>query len=420
MKALFLAMSTAGYGETLIGLSLAGQIRKAGVEVQFIVDSRSAPLLSGREFPFTVLEASMGRFAQLLIDSVIREFKPDLIVLSDYFTYCGVFAKLYKIDPWFIEQYGLPIIPIDIWEWDSTPMKVDVFVDKFMPVNERILQMPATLRPSPLCHFPAPTGSKHYPFSLREGNEKISRRTREHLRSVYSLSRTDKLVLLAFAKWQLPQFSDDDGNRIAAATPDLLVQYLKTLPSDVHFVSVGERIPALEQLPAERMHFLPSCAQSRFNVLLGSVDLFLTLNLGATTMTRAVMGGVPSLALSNRHTLLTPEAAEEHAAGNQDVGPIAAAWLKKNAPIYPFRMWPLGFHKFLDPLLSNNEYTSTFEQVELFEGERVVRTIHDLLFNAGRIEGLLAAQESYVGKLKTLDTAAAFSAMTETIGLKAL
>lgn len=420
MKVLFLAMSTAGYGETLIGLSLAGQIRKAGVEVHFIVDSRSAPLLSGREFPHTVLEASMGRFAQLLIDSVIREFKPDLIVLSDYFTYCGVFAKLYKIDPWFIEQYGLPIIPIDIWEWESTPMKVDVFVDKFMPVNERILHMPATLRPSPLCHFPAPAGSKHFPFSLREGNEKISRRTREHLRSVYSIAKDDKLVLLAFAKWQLPQFSDEDGNRIAAATPDLLVEYLKMLPSNVHFVSVGERIPALEQLPADRMHFLPSCAQSRFNVLLGSVDLFLTLNLGATTMTRAVMGGIPSLALSNSHTLLTSNAVEEYADVNQDVGPTAADWLRKHAPVYPFRMWPLGFHKFLEPLLLNNEYTSTFKQAELFEGSQVVRTMHDLLFDPGQIESLLTAQEAHVNKLKTLDSAAAFSSMTEMIGLKAL
>src|SRR5262249_26716660 len=99
MKALFLALSSAGYGETLIGLSLARQLASINNSVHFVIDTISQPLLQESGFPFTVLDAQMGPLAGVLVNDAITEFGPDVIVLSDYFTYCGVFAKRFNLDP---------------------------------------------------------------------------------------------------------------------------------------------------------------------------------------------------------------------------------------------------------------------------------------------------------------------------------
>src|SRR5437016_5307357 len=111
MKVLFLAMSTGGYGETLIGLSLARQLARAKIASHFIIEDRREQLLSGTEFPFTTLNPKMGPLAELIVDDVVKEFCPEIIVLSDYFTYYRVITSQFNMDPWFIDSYDIPIIP---------------------------------------------------------------------------------------------------------------------------------------------------------------------------------------------------------------------------------------------------------------------------------------------------------------------
>ena len=416
MNILFLALSSAGYGETLIGLSLARSLRDQGHKTHFIIDCISSGILSGGEFPHTVLEPQMGPLITLLMDSVIAEFKPEVIVLADYFTYCGVFSKRYKVDPWFIEQYGIPIVPIDIWEWHESEFAIDVFVNKKMPVSRKILSMEAALRPVPLCRLSTQRDSV-FPFALQAGAAPVSSRTREHLRTALGVPKDAKLVMLASAKWQMPTLSDDNGNRLADAVPALLAHYLKRLPDSVHFVNVGERPAALSQLPQDRLHLIPSCAQTRFNVLLGSVDLFVTLNLGATTLTRAVMTGVQGLVIENSIAGVGPRDLEPLDA-TLPLDDFTRGWLAKTMPIYPFRMWPLGFHDFLEPMLTDNPYLGTFARVQLLDGSNICTTVERMLFERATIDRYKDAQHKYARMVAELDDGAScFSRAMELMGV---
>lgn len=418
MKVLFLALSCAGFGETLIGLALARQLARRGGRVHFVIDSAGTSLVGGVPFPVTVLEPQMGPLVKLIVDSLVSEMKPDAIVLADYFTYCGVFSKRYHVDPWFIDAYDIPILPVDIWEWDKTPFAIDVYVGKQLQVSRRFMEMGAWLRPVPLCHL-SPADPRAFRFSLRDGTETISARTRHHLRTTLGLSRSDRLVLLALAKWQMPNLSDENGNACARAVPALIADYLRELPSNVHFVNVGQRVEALETLGAGRVHHLPACAPNRFNVLVGSADLFLGLNIGATTLTRAVMGGVPGLVLVNGRTVASPDDADR-VAGELGVGVLTdtvRTWLAAGHPVYPFRMWPLGFHAFLEPLLTGNPYLETFRQVEVLDHRAVIDTLDALLFDRSAIAAIRQAQEAYVAQLDSLPGGAeAVEAAAQTCG----
>lgn len=396
MKLLFFAMSSAGYGETLIGMSLARQLRPAGIETYFICEPMSEKLLRGSGFPYLVLDRSMGGFARLLVDDTVASFRPDAIVLSDYFTYCGVFPKRYGLDPWFIDRYRLPIIPIDIWEWANTDFAVDVFDGKAMTVDRRIMEMPVHLRPVPIAHLDE--SPQIYPFRLWEGNERVSRRTRDHLRETFGMAKDDKMVLLAVAGWQQDKYSDDNGDRIAERVPELLVHYLRQTPPTTRFILVGKVPPALEAL-GDRAHVIPPCSPSRFNVLLGSVDLVLTLNLGATTLARAVLSDIPGLVLTNRFSISEKPEIDRVEAELGGMSEEVRSWLTRTLPLYPFRMWPLGFHRFLDPIVADNPYLSTFAHVELLDEPAVLAALDNVLYDREVRDGLAANRAAYLETL---------------------
>lgn len=418
MRLLFMAMSSAGYGETLIGMSLARQLARAGVQSHFVIDTASEKLLRGGPLPYTVLDASMGRFARLLVDERVSEFQPDAIVLSDYFTYGGVFAKRFGLDPWFVEQYGLPIMPIDIWEWEESGFSIDVFGTKQMPVDGRIVDYGAYLRPVPVCH-PLPNGNpRAYPFRLFGDDERISRRTRKHLRTTFGLEPADRMVLLAVAAWQQSTFSQEEGNRLAASVPRLLAHHLAQLPPRTKFALVGAVPPALAGLPADRTLVLPACAPSRFNALLGAVDLVVTLNLAATTLGRAVLSDTPGMVLTNRFTVTEPGQLDEVERALGGMSGAVRSWAAESLPLYPFRMWPLGFHSFLDNLVAGNPYPEAVLQAELLDEPAVVSGMTAALYDADTGDRLAAARAGYRQQLDGMpDTVEVFTEAAKSLGL---
>ncbi|HEU5421322.1 MAG TPA: DUF6365 family protein [Streptosporangiaceae bacterium] len=418
MRLLFFALSTAGYGETVIGLSLAGQLQPLGVQSHFIISPVSEKVMKRSGFPTTSIEPRMGRLARLLIDEAVRDFRPDAIVLADYYTYSGVFRNRFGLRPWFIDDYQLPILPIDIWEWENTPFAVDMF-EEDRPVDKRILEMDAVLRPVPLAH-PERT-ERAYPFRVWEGSERVSRRTREHLGTTFGLGRHDRLLLLTLAPWQqLPEDSylSSMGTHVLRGVPRLLAHYLRQLPETTHFLLIGEPAPELTALPAGRTHVLPPCSPARFSTMLGAADLVLSLNIGATTLARAVTSDIPAVALTN--SFAVPDA-QAIAAVEARLGGLTGTvrdWLTDMTPLHQMRMWPLGFYSFLEPILTGNPYTGTFCDLELLDEPAVVQGIAEALYDSAARDRLAAARADYLTILDAqVDTRKEFTEAASRLGL---
>ena len=418
MNLMFFALSTAGYGETVIGLSLARQLEPLGVRSHFVISPVSEQVLKRSGVPFTTIEPRMGRLVRLLVDEDVRQFKPDAIVLADYYTYTGVFRERFGLDSWFIEEYGVPILPIDIWEWDKTSCAVDMFAED-RPTDKKILDMDVFLRPVPLAH-PDREG-RAYPFRLWEGTERVTRRTKRHLYETFGLGPRDRLVLLTIAPWQHmaeDKYLSSIGTHVLRGVPRLLAHYLAQLPDTTHFLIIGSVPPELAALPAGRVHALPPCSPARFTTMLGASDLVLSLNIGATTLGRAVLSDIPAVVLTNGFAVPDAVAIGEVEAKLGGLTPAVRSWLGDMLPLHQMRMWPLGFWEFLEPILAGNPYTGAFTDLELLDEPAVVQGLERTLYDPATRDRLAAGRAQYLSILDAqVDTRSVFAAAAARVGL---
>lgn len=420
MKLLFLAMSQRGYGETVIGMSLAQRLSAIGVQSHFVVEAAAEHLLRRSDFAYSVISESMGPLVRLVIDGIVSEVEPDALVLSDYVIYTRVMRNHFRLDPWFIDRYGLPVLPLDIWALDGRDLAIDFAGQAGPPVDARIQQLGGHLQPVPLAR---PDGSRRgHPFRLVEDDAKISRRTRDHLFTTFGIPAGHRLALIAIAGWQRapdPRYVES-VHQMARRVPVLIAQYLRSLPPTTHFLLIGDVPEALRALPADRTIVLPSCMPKRFGVLLGAADLVISLNASSTAVAQAIMADVPAMVLSNRFALpdgaLPDQVASEFASGK--VSDFVRSWLAETGPVYPFRIWPLGYHRFLEPLLAGNPYTSTLATAELLDEHEAVTVLEAALYDQATRDAYARARADYHRTVAALPgTGEAFTRAAQAAGL---
>jgi len=389
MRLLFLALSQHGYGETVIGMSLARQLLPLGVESRFVVEATAEPVVSHGGFGYTVLSESMGPLAGRVLDDVVAEFKPDALVLADYLIFSRAMRTIFLLDPWYIDRYRLPVLPIDIWALDGQHLEMDFGGQETIRLDPRIRELTAQLRPVPLTH-PEPDGDgRVFPFRLSDADGRVSRRTRGHLHNTLGIPRGHRLAMITFAGWQRspdPRY-DERIHRVARRVPELLAHYLRALPPTTHFMVIGGMPDAFRALPADRLITLPACMPKRFAVLTGAADLLISLNAASTAVAEAILADVPAVVLSNRFTVTDdpPEKASE----------FVRTWLAGTGPLYPFRIWPLGYHRFLDPLLAGNPYADTLATAELLDEDGVMTVLEAALYDRATRDSYARARAAY-------------------------
>jgi hypothetical protein len=420
MKLLFLALCQRGYGETLTGMSLARQLSALGVESHFVVEASAEHLLRRSGLDYSVISEAMGPLAGLVIDGIVSAVRPDAIVLSDYVIYTEVMRTQFRLDPWLIDRYDLPILPIDIWALDGRELSIDHGGQDGLPIHPRIRQLAGHLQPVPMAR---PGGSPNgHPFRLSPDDGKISRRTRDHLFTTLGIPAGHRLALIAVAGWQQAPDAryDQRVHRIARQVPLLLAQYMRSLPATTHFVLIGDIPGPLRDLPAGRTIVLPSCQPKRFGVILGAADLMISLNASSTSVAQAIMADVPAMVLSNRFALAAGEEPEKLAGelASGKVSGFVRSWLAETGPVYPFRIWPLGYHRFLEPLLAGNPYASTMATAELLDEHEAVTVMEAALYDQATRDSYARARADYHRTIAALPgTGEAFTRAAHAAGL---
>ena len=328
---------------------------------------------------------------KILIDDVVKTVRPAAIVLAEYLNYTHVMSAHFHLNPWFIESYGVPVIPIDLWELERTGFAADLCGGRALAISPRIKDMDCYLSPVPMAR-PVPDSRRAIPFRVADpadlagpagsADHLDSRATsREHIRRELGLRSAERLVMLVTSPWQLADVGEA-GRRLAASrVPDLLAHYLRQLPDDVRFLLAGAAPEWSRLLPAERTLQLPSCSPSRFRALLRAADLMLTLNLSAFTMVRAVLSGTPVMLITNQFSVTEPGQAGDIADQLGGMSDFARRWLAESVPLHPFRIWPMGFHGFMDSLLAGNPYLSAFTVAELLDEAAVLGGLRGLLYD---------------------------------------
>jgi hypothetical protein len=372
-KHLVLAFGGVSWGETALGVAIARELQRRGDVVVFVTHPACRPLLIGATFSveFVKSDEDLRRTVSFGLDA-----SNDLssIVLADDRIAADVLDAA-GIDPASFLESPAPVIAIDTWDRAITGDTIDLASGRRY---EAATVPGAALRivPIPLASPEGPgTRCRILPKGIR-----VADGDRDRCRASFGMNPRDRAVLVCTASFQAEERDSD------AAVPELVSAYLSELGADVHVVHVGPTASALVRHLGNRYHWVRSLTPYRFDLLLGSVDLLLSLNISATTIGKAIASRLPTVVIQN-----TVEGFAQNDAA---------------AGVPRFRVWPIGFVDFLAPLLASNPYRDTFVTCELFDRQQVVDTCRSLLFEPANRAALRHRQDGYAKRLQLLPTPA--------------
>jgi hypothetical protein len=369
---LIVALSNKGYGETLLGVRLARELQASGASVEFLIHEAAAPLLADTTFGQTPVPESAGPIFPLLLMARLRALQPRTVLLSDYST-TAIFLERHGVDPALLGALGVPVGAIDIWDMARTGSRIDVFGGQTRQLPDWFGTLDYALVPTPIGN--PLNGGRCY--SCLPGSTPVRKKVQRHLRRTFRLGDDDRLVLMCTAAWQHTTFRSDAANQTAQLVPQLIAHHVRSVDPRVHLVHVGPQRFELDS--DERYHWIPPVEPERFELLVGSADLVMGANISSTTISQAMVHGVPNLVLINSRSA---------------------------EPFFPFALWPIGYHAYVRPVLEGNPYVEAVNVTEILDEAVVKGRIRELLFDEAARAAAIARQAAYLERLAALPTGA--------------
>jgi hypothetical protein len=390
---LVLALSQLGFGEAILGMRLADDLRKAGDSVFFLAHDSNKLLFSGT--PHLTFGSHVSQLLPWYISSCAADIQASSIILSDYHTTTYFFMQ-FGLAPETLTALGLPIFGIDTW--DSTRSgDIDVFVNSIQAIQRWSIGV-NTICPAP---FLGPDATTTVYGSVPD-KVLLSKKERKSLRGTLGISEDAKIVLMCSAEWQHAHYESDAANRLAVSLPRLMADYLSRIGQEVHLVHIGPRAFDLNDAMAGRYHWMPPLAPEHFDKIVAIADLLFSANISATTIAKAMAYEVPVLVVHNSVSAGSREEAESVLACPPS--PYLQRWLNESTPLFPFLLWPLGYRRFVAPLLQNNPYMNGVEFLELLDEQRIEAALRSLLFDRTARQEQAQRQGAYLATVKSLPT----------------
>ncbi|WP_063886351.1 DUF6365 family protein [Streptomyces sp. NRRL S-31] len=422
MRLVFLAALAKTLHEVTIGLDLAEQLTDAGVESHFVVNPYNAGQLRAAGLPHTLVEPELGAGVREVVHRIVKEFRADAVVLVDYLAHWMTFKVGYRTDPWFVEDLGLPVIPLDLYDLESTSRRVEI-LGTTMEVDDNLLRMPVQLLPVPMNRPRVTDSGRGLPYRLTRTTAPLTTRARRATRRALGVPDGARLLLVPTLPWQrlMQEHAAPPTRLLADRLPRLLGGRLARLPRDTHFLLAGPLFDGFaEALPAERLHHRPEYTADGYHRLLGSCDGVFSFHLPSYALDRAVFADVPGLLAVNNHRVDGPEDVER-LAGALPGGLTAPVrrWLADHPePLPDFHMWPLRWNEVLRPLLDANPFTDTVLRAELLDEHTLVDGLERVLYDDAERDRLAAARAAYRDAVTALPaTAHTFAEAAGRLGL---
>lgn len=408
---IFISLGSDSWGRALLARSIASDLTRMGDEVCFLTHPALASIFSNSAFQVATVPDHMGSLMGVYLDHLAAERHPTTVILADLFSNANYLHSM-GIGPAKLLLQDAAMFTLDIWDSEQTGYDIDMFEASRAQLGpgssensnqgwEQLFErIPNRLKPVPIVR---PRRLKGHFCALPESGLCMSS-ARLGRRKEFGLAAREKLVLFCTNSWQHREYKCSTGaRRLASALPELIAEYLSHLGSSVRLIHVGPQPYDLSLLKG-RYHWVPPLEPHEFDTLLGAADLLVSANISATSIAKALTLNVPVMVLQNSISAANREEAESMIGGS--LSSWLARWLDSVLPIFPFALWPLGFHRFLQPLLLDNPYVAAVSSVEILQQEQVESLLSMLLFDPVRRENHLRQQRAYLDQVRTLPTGA--------------
>jgi hypothetical protein len=398
-RVMFIASSIFALGESIIAQAFARRLPAEDFEASFVISQNAKELFEGGDWPYFMLIGGQDVLNRVLLEEFIQVREPDLIILADYYTLAHS-NSCFGISIDYLRHFGRPILSFDIYEWEESDFQVDFFDGRIKQMSRGIADLPGLLRPCPLNRVASPSG-RHYPYSLFDPQAFKPPAPRSELRAKHHIPSGRKVIFMATAGWQSWLYRDHKERRFGDDLPKIYSLILNGVGGKLEILHVGPERLHLEA-PGLSYHHHPILCPDRFNEMLALSDLYLTNNIVATTLAKAVHFGIPAVMLSNSYVFTGAEGLDQ-IKDFQVSDPIREI-VKKTGRVFAYKMCPLGWHAFISRLLRDNPYTRTFTDLEVLDVMTCRRAIRHLLFEEEVRRQMIDLQSQYVQALDTLAT----------------
>lgn len=398
-RIIVIVLSTISAGELTISYEFIQRLPSEKYSVHYIIPQKFAEYLSSKNIAFITLdEKSTPEKNKEKAMSFIQRFSPNYFIVSDVFTmgYAALWSGLK-----FCDIKGLaPIIGVDEYEFQSTNYSIDyygLFFEKLPPLVDACDYV---IRDCPI-NAPRVTDHKIKHFSLYDRIPKMNKETKTRMKEALGLTEGEKVIFFTTSSWELLNMHKLTSlNALIRHIPNMLKHYLYQLDQKITIIHVGHNPwGKIENSNINYLHFETLLPSDFENYLLLS-DMFITFNIVSVTLTKAIYAGIPSVVLQN-YKIIDFSHLEKRV---RQLPLWYQAMAKEVKRVYPFRASTFGWYKFIEPVLTNNLYTTTFVEVPFFNMKKVVDTFNDYLNNQKKIHTLCQAQHTYVEEILKLPT----------------
>ncbi|MBL8150290.1 MAG: hypothetical protein JNN15_10235 [Blastocatellia bacterium] len=375
---LFVSTGSLAFGESVMALNFARSLPKSDYNSCFILSPLNSVLLEqdNEEFENVKLFEGAHKINRLLVIDFLEKNPPDIIVLCDFLTFDFSQAD-FGINLKFLRAYGKPIISLDTYEWESGNFTLDFFsgVDKQLP--RMLLQLDGALRPCPL-NKPAPTTERIVCYSFLDQIKCLQPDEIERKREELGINPNDFVIFSATAVWQAFRPKTKYKGPFGHIVSELLSYYVSKLNKPVHWIRVGpERERTTEKYGNITEHNFPSLQESEFDKLLAASDILVTSNVASTTLVKCIKYGRSALLLYNSIKANQPSDLAQYK--HIKLSEYMSKLIENAYPLQPFLMFPLGWYKFLSPIMKDNPYLETFYRAEILDEEVVLSILHQAI-----------------------------------------
>jgi hypothetical protein len=273
-------------------LALAHGLRSSATAQHFIVGRGVSGALEHTGYRSTLVDPAVDQHVRRVIEEAEREFRPQAIVLVDDLAFDDVTRNELALQPQFVHDFGVPVVPLAIGPWrganDAVPgqdrSRNGRWAGRYFP---RLLPVPLA-RPEP------DPGAGDYPFPLllqaSEGVDENWGEGRRVARERLGLCRRDRLVVVP-------------SHRLA--------RRLTALPQHTRVVV---RVDAWTAVISGDLGRPPAGAGLAARSVLQAADAVVATSIRSVILAHAVHLGIPGLVVTGDH------GAETAAAGDAGAG----------------------------------------------------------------------------------------------------
>jgi hypothetical protein len=383
---LILALGGRAWGRALFAAQIAQELETASKQIKILTDFKDLTIFSSDSVE--VIDERCGREFRAILSEMARLSQWSAVVLCDYYSVLR-YLKDRNCKLELLAEFRVPVIAVDTWDSAETGESIDIFgnevlnLDPWLPWIKHLIPVPMARIGDDVARcqaIPQTVGS------INEGRK----------------GEEAPCFLLTTASWQHALYSNSDARFCQQVVPALIKHCISHVSRAV-LAHVGP-VPFYGDDLKGRYLWLGTLERKEFAEWLQRADVLLSLTAAASTQWLAIATSKPVVLVRNSRFASLDEISFNVVDSN--LSQHIKTWRPQGARCYPFSVWPLGYAKFLSPLLNKNELREAVVEVEIFDMVKTVQTLREIALDTEKRRALAERQRVYRDRVYMLQTVA--------------